>query len=293
MESIVKESMAKIVGANPSEVVMMNTLTANIHFMMAAFYRPTQARHKILIEKRAFPSDIQATVSQIMHHGFDPATSLLEVAPRAGEELLRIEDIEEVIQREGNQIALIHLSGLQYYTGQVFDIPRITAAGHAQGCMVGFDLAHSAGNVLLRLHEWNVDFATWCSYKYLNCGPGSIGGCFVHSKHTEPVAVYPHPGLPGGAASELVKTSAAANGSKEATPSGAVSGTSGPVLRLTGWWGHRLSDRFLMSGDFIADGGANGFQVSNPSVLLIACVRASMDLFDRVSMHPLEVAHSV
>lgn len=281
MESIVKESMSKVVGAEPSEVVMMNTLTANVHFMMAAFYRPTEARHKILIEKRAFPSDIQATVSQILHRGFDPATSLLEIAPRAGEELLRIEDIEEMIRREGSQIALVHLSGVQYYTGQCFDIPRITAAGHAQGCVVGFDLAHSVGNVILQLHDWNVDFATWCSYKYLNCGPGSIGGCFVHSKHTESLAIYPHPTLPDGAASELVKSASHTGTQSKQSVSG--ESAKGPVLRLTGWWGHRLSDRFLMSGDFIAEGGANGFQVSNPSVLLIACVRASMDLFDKVS----------
>jgi kynureninase len=238
--------MARIVGALPTEVVMMNSLTCNIHLMMAAFYKPNNSRYQILIEKKAFPSDIQAMTSQILHHGLNPSECLIEIVPRDGEEILRIEDIEEIIHKKGNSIAIVHFSGVQYYTGQYFDIPRITATAHSYGCIVGFDLAHAVGNLPMYLHDWNVDFACWCSYKYLNCGPGSIGGCFVHTKHTD---------------------------------------ENSPILnRFTGWWGHRLEDRFLMTGEFIPEVGVNSFRLSNPSVLLIACVRASLDLFDKVSL---------
>ena len=176
--------MAKLVGALPDEVVMMNTLTANIHFMMSAMYKPTSERYKILIEKKAFPSDTHAMKSQLIHHGYSVETGLLELGPREGEETLRLEDIENMISKEGSSIAVIHFSGIQYYTGQFFNMKKITEFGHAQGCIVGFDLAHAVGNVPLELHDWGIDFATWCSYKYLNCGPGSIGGCFLHNKHT-------------------------------------------------------------------------------------------------------------
>jgi kynureninase len=221
--------------------------------MMSAFYQPTPTRNKILIEKKAFPSDIHAMKSQLLHHNFDPSTHLIELGPREGEETLRQEDIEALIVREGDSIAVIQLSGVQYYTGQLFDIEQITALGHRKGCIVGWDLAHAVGNVPLKLHDWNVDFACWCSYKYLNCGPGSIGGCFVHSNHT----------------------------SSSTSSTSSSSEVKQPLRRLAGWWGHRLADRFDMSGDFVSESGADGFRVSNPSVLLLACVRASMDLFDR------------
>lgn len=245
IDDIVVDSSAKLVGAQPSEVVIMNTLTANLHFMMSAFYRPTPTKFKILTEKKAFPSDTHAVMSQLRLHGFDPATALVEVAPREGEDTLRMEDILEVIHREGDEIALVLFAGIQYYTGQLFDIEALTKAGHDHGCIVGIDLAHAAGNVPLKLHDWDVDFACWCTYKYINSGPGCIGGAFVHAKHSNT-----------GETSEQA------------------------MNRLAGWWGHRASDRFKMAPDFIPCEGAYGFRVSNPSVLLVACVRSSLDIFD-------------
>lgn len=251
IDDIVVESSARLVGAKPNEVVIMNSLTANLHFMMSSFYKPTPDRFKIITEKKAFPSDTHAVVSQIVNHGFDPATALVEVGPREGEETLRDEDILAVIREHGSTTALVMFSGIQYYTGQFFDLQAIVEVGHAQGCIVGFDLAHAVGNVPLQLHEWDADFACWCTYKYLNCGPGSIGGCFVHERH------------------------------------GQVTSDSEGNLhfrnRLSGWWGHRVEDRFLMAPDFIPTQGAYGFRLSNPSVLLITCVRTSLDLFDAVS----------
>jgi kynureninase len=175
--------LALIAGALPSEVVAMNSLTVNLHLLLASFYRPTQQRYKILIERSAFPSDRYAAVSQIQWHGFDPHTTLMEVGPRDGEELVRTEDIEAVLQREGASIATVILPGVQYLTGQCFDMAEIVRLAHRQGCAVGFDLAHAIGNVPLALHDWNADFAVWCSYKYLNSGPGAIGGAFVHERH--------------------------------------------------------------------------------------------------------------
>lgn len=177
------EQSAAIVGAKADEVVVMNSLTVNLHFMMVSFYRPTKQRHKILVERGAFPSDQYALKSQIRFHGFEPATSLVEIAPRPGENCIRDEDIVTFIEREGEAIALVLFGGVNYATGQAFDIARITAAGHAKACVVGFDLAHAAGNLRLRLHEWGPDFAVWCTYKYLNGGPGSVGACFVHERH--------------------------------------------------------------------------------------------------------------
>lgn len=241
------EGMARVVGAKPVEVAVMNSLTVNLHLMMVPFYRPTATRHKIIIEKHAFPSDWQAVASQIRHHGFDPATSLVEIGPRDGEDTLRTEDVLAVVEREGPTTALVMLSGVQYYTGQLFDIPTITAAARAQGCKVGWDLAHAAGNAPLYLNAWGPDFACWCTYKYLNSGPGSIGGCFVHERHAEDASLN----------------------------------------RMAGWWGHRKTDRFAMASAFVPSPGAFGFQLSNPPVLCVAALRASLRLFDRATMPAL------
>ena len=177
------EPLAQLVGAKPEEVVAMNGLTVNLHLMMVSFYRPTKTRYKIMIEGNAFPSDRYAVMSQIRYHGFDPETALIELQPRAGEATLWTEDIEERIAQEGDSIALVLIGGVHYYTGQFFALERLARAGHAKGCIVGFDLAHAVGNVPLKLHDWDVDFACWCSYKYLNAGPGSVAGCFVHKRH--------------------------------------------------------------------------------------------------------------
>jgi kynureninase len=177
------QQTAELIGAESNEVVVMNSLTVNLHLMMASFYRPTRDRHKILIERGAFPSDQYAMASQVRFHGFDSGSSLLELVPRDGESCMRDEDIESLIDREGDSIALIMLGGVNYATGQVFDMAGITKAGQRKGCVVGFDLAHAAGNVPLHLHDWGADFAVWCSYKYLNGGPGCVGGCFVHDRH--------------------------------------------------------------------------------------------------------------
>jgi kynureninase len=259
IDTIVTDSMATLVGAQPKEVVMMNSLTCNLHMMMTAFYRPNETRFKILIEKKAFPSDTHAVISQIQLHNLDPKAALIEVAPRAGEITLRLEDIEEVIAREGQSIALVMFSGVQYYTGQLFDMQRITAAAQAQGCKVGWDLAHAVGNVPLRLHDWGCDFACWCTYKYMNCGPGSIGGCFVHERHGN-------------------------SGARPEVQNQARDGTivAPEPLRMAGWWGHRRDDRFAMEPQFIPAEGVNGFRLSNPPVLLMSCVRASLDLYDKV-----------
>jgi kynureninase len=270
IDDMVVDSLARLVGALPSEVVMMNSLTVNLHLMMVAFYRPTETRHKILIEKKAFPSDIHAVVSQIIHHNFDPSTSLVEVGPRDGESTIRIEDIEAVISEQGESIALVLFSGVQYYTGQLFPMDRISAAAKAKGCNVGFDLAHAVGNVPLRLHDWGCDFACWCSYKYLNCGPGSIAGCFVHERH-------------GRSSSSGASSSASEGngGDSNTNSSDSASGALAPP-RFCGWWGHRLEDRFVMAPDFIPAEGAYGYRLSNPPVLLVAGARASLDLFDQV-----------
>ncbi len=179
------DSTARIVGATPREVVNMNGLTVNLHLLMVSFYRPTRDRFKIVIEANAFPSDRYAVVSQIAYHGFDPETALVELRPRALESAIRTEDIEDYLAREGASVALVLFSGVNYYSGQAFDMPRITRAAQAAGTVAGFDLAHAAGNLELHLHEWNVDFAAWCGYKYLNGGPGAIAGAFVHERHAE------------------------------------------------------------------------------------------------------------
>lgn len=229
--------MAQVVGAKESEVAVMNSLTVNLHLMMVAFYRPTASRYKIMIESKAFPSDYHAVKSQIKFHDF-PETALIALEPREGESTLRTQDILDRIEQEGPSIALVMLSGIQFYTGEFFDLETITKAAQAQGCRVGFDLAHAVGNVELKLHDWGMDFAVWCTYKYLNSGPGGIGGCFVHERHEK--------------AQDL--------------------------KRFEGWWGHRKQDRFDMSPNFIPSDGAFGFQLSNPSVLCQAALRASLDL---------------
>jgi kynureninase len=243
----VTQSLAELTGALPIEVVAMNTLTVNLHLMMISFYQPTQARHKIIIEARAFPSDHYAVESQIRLRGFDPLTSLQVVEPRPGERTLRTEDIERLLDESGEGIALVMLGGVNYYTGQLFDMARIARAGRAKGCRVAFDLAHAAGNVPLKLHDWGVDFACWCSYKYLNSGPGSVAGCFVHERHAHDSS----------------------------------------LSRLQGWWGHDKKSRFDMPPDFRAVPGAEGWQLSNPPILSLAPVKASLEIFDKYGMGAL------
>jgi len=241
------ESGARLVGAQPDEVVHMNTLTVNLHLMMASFFRPGGARRKILIEEHAFPSDRYAVESQLRWHGLDPDECLIEASPREGEECLRDDDLVERIGREGAEIALILLPGVQYYTGQVLDMARLTEAGRAAGCAVGFDLAHAAGNIPLSLHDWGCDFACWCTYKYLNSGPGAIAGCFVHERH--------------------------------------VGRTDLP--RLAGWWGQDKATRFEMGPEFHPIPTAEGWQLSNPPVLALAPVLASLEIFDEAGMDAL------
>ncbi len=243
------EQTAHLVGAKPVEVVVMNTLTVNLHLMMVSFYRPTPTKHKIVIEANAFPSDQYAVQSQIKHRGFDPNGSLLELAPREGETYIRTEEIESFIEKEGDSIALILLGGVNYYSGQAFEMQRITKAGHAKNCIVGLDLAHAAGNLVLNLHEWQVDFAVWCSYKYLNGSPGCVAGCFVHENHA----------------------------------------SSFELPRFAGWWGQNKETRFQMGPDFDAIPGAEGWQLSNPPILPMAALRASMDMFGEVGIEKLRV----
>jgi kynureninase len=244
---LLTEQTAELVGAKPIEVVAMNSLTVNLHLMMVSFYRPTKGRHKIIVERGAFPSDQYAIQSQIRFHGFDPAMSLLELSPRVGESCVRDEDIESLIDRAGNEVALILLGAVNYASGQAFDIERITGWAHAQGCVVGFDLAHAAGNLPLKLHEWGPDFAVWCSYKYLNGGPGCTGGCFVHERHAR----------------------------------------RWDLPRFAGWWGHDEQSRFEMGPRFQPMAGADGWQVSNPSIFSLAILRSSMDIFHEAGMERL------
>jgi len=238
------EKMATIVGAKHKEVVVMNSLTVNLHLMMVSFYRPTKKRYKILIEKNAFPSDQYAVKSQISFHGISVQEGLIELVPRKGELTLRTEDILKVIETEGEEIALIMLGGLNYYTGQAFDMKRITTVGHKMGCTVGFDLAHGAGNLDLKLHDWKVDFAVWCTYKYINSGPGGVAACFVHEDHIK------RTDLP----------------------------------RFTGWWGHDKATRFLMDDTFIPIQSAEGWQMSNETVISMAALSASLDIFMEAGM---------
>ncbi len=243
------ESGARLVGALPGEVVMMNSLTVNIHLMMVTFFQPTPKRHKVLIESPAFPSDLYAVQTHLRTRGLDPREALLRVEPRHGEHVIRTEDVESILTRRGSEIALVWLPGVNFFTGQVFDMARITAAAKRAGCTVGFDLAHAAGNVAMSLHDWGVDFACWCSYKYLNGGPGAVGGCFVHEERSRDLE------LP----------------------------------RFAGWWGDDPATRFQMhlKTQFVPQPGAAGWQISNPPILSMAPLKASLDLFDDAGMEAL------
>lgn len=237
----------RLVGAAPGEVVMMNSLTVNLHLMMVSFYRPTTTRRKIMIEHDVFPSDGYAVQSQLRFHGHDPQADLIRLRPRDGEHVLRTPDIIDAIARSADELALVLLPGVNYLTGQVMDMQAITRAAHDAGVLIGWDLAHAAGNVPMRLHDWDVDFACWCSYKYLNAGPGAVAGCFVHDRH--------------------------------------ASNTDLP--RFAGWWGNDPSTRFQMPEQFVARPGADGWQLSNPPILAMAPLRASLEIFDSIGMDAL------
>jgi kynureninase len=242
----VREPLARLVGAEPGEVVAMNALTVNLHLLLTGFYRPEGSRRRILIEAAAFPSDAYAVRTHAAARGIPDAVLVAE--PRAGDALLRSEDLERLFAARGSEIALVWLSAVHYYTGQLLELERITRAAHAAGCRVGFDLAHAAGNVPLRLHDWGVDCAVWCSYKYLNAGPGAIAGAFIHARHAR-----------------------------------------APLPRLAGWWGNDPATRFRMQSqpDFVPVEGAAGWQVSNPPILALAPLRASLGLFARAGMPAL------
>jgi kynureninase len=244
---IFSEPVAEIVGAKPHEVVVMNGLTTNLHLLMVSFYRPTPQRYKILIEKSAFPSDQYAVASQAKFHGWDPADAIVEFEPREGEETLRTEDIEAWLAENGDDVALVMFGGVNYYTGQAFELKRIAAAAHKAGAMVGFDCAHAAGNVRLQLHDSGADFACWCSYKYLNSGPGSVAGAFVHERHAF------DPELP----------------------------------RFAGWWGNDPETRFEMKPEFVPQRGAGGWQLSNAPVFAMAPHKASVEIFAEAGMDRL------
>lgn len=241
------EAMARIVGAKPEEVVVMNSLTVNLHLMMVSFYRPKAQRYRILIEADAFPSDIYAVKSQLHFHGHSPEEGLVALTPRAGEHTLRTEDILAAIEEQGEQLAVVLLGGVNYYTGQFFELGKIADATHAVGATMATDLAHAVGNVPLQLHEWGVDFACWCSYKYLNSGPGGVAGCYIHERH---IAQQDLP-------------------------------------RFAGWWGHDKESRFQMAPDFQPIPTAEGWQLSNAPILSMAALRASLDIFDEVGMPAL------
>ena len=241
------QPLAKIVGCLPHEVVVMNSLTVNLHLMMASFYKPTKQRYKIICEAKAFPSDQYAFASQALLHGLNPDEVIVEVKPREGEHTLRTEDIISTIEQHANETALVLFSGINYYTGQYFDIKAITEAAHKAGAYAGFDLAHAAGNVELKLHEWNVDFACWCSYKYLNSGPGAVSGTYIHERFA----------------------------------------TDKNFPRLAGWWGNDKSTRFKMEKDFDAIPTAEGWQLSTPPALLLAAHKAALDIFEEAGIENL------
>ncbi|SMD07171.1 kynureninase [Pedobacter africanus] len=237
----IKKLMAPIVGASPQEVCPMNTLTVNLHLLMVSFYQPSGKRFKIIMEAGAFPSDQYAIESQVRFHGYDPKEAIIEVAPKAGEHTLRTADIVAAIAGQGDEIALVLFGGVNYFTGQWYDMPAITKAGHAAGAIVGFDLAHAAGNVPLQLHNWDVDFACWCSYKYQNSGPGGISAIFVHEKHFQDERIN----------------------------------------RFAGWWGYQEQERFKMTKGFVPEAGADGWQVSCTQVIPMSLYYASLRIFEK------------
>uniref|UniRef100_A0AC35TY02 Kynureninase n=1 Tax=Rhabditophanes sp. KR3021 TaxID=114890 RepID=A0AC35TY02_9BILA len=237
------DGIADIIGALPSEVGMMNGLTINLHCMLTAFWKPTATRNKILMESRAFPSDHYAVQSQIQLKGMNPEDIMICLEPREGEDTLRLEDILKVIEEQGESISLVLFSGIQYYTGQLFDIPTITKVGKAKGCVVGWDLAHAFANVPLKLHEWDVDFAVFCSYKYGSTGAGGLAGLFVHEKHA-----------------------------------------TDKRIRMTGWWSHRMSTRFVMDNKLDLDDGANGYRISNPPFMLVVGVKGFLQTYEKTNM---------
>ena len=239
--------LSDIVGAKPAEVGVMNTLTVNLHLLMVSFYNPTPHKYKIICEEKAFPSDQYMFQSQVKFHGFDPKEAIVEIKRREGEANIRLEDVLAKIDEVGNELALVLIGGVNYYTGQVFDMKTITAAGQKHGAYVGWDLAHAAGNIKLNLHDWNVDFAAWCSYKYMNSGPGNASGFFVHEKH---------------------------HNDKE-------------LKRFAGWYGHNKERRFKMEPDFDPVHGADGWQISNLPILSLAPYLASVEMFAEVGMDKL------
>ena len=239
--------LAKVVGAKPAELVIMNQLSVNLHLMMVSFYRPQGKRVKIICEAKAFPSDQYIFETQVKYHGLDPASCIIEVGPRSGTHYIETDDILAAIEENKDEVALVLFSGINYYSGQVFDMQKITEAGQRAGAIVGFDLAHAAGNIELRLHDWGADFACWCSYKYLNSGPGAIGGVYIHERH------HSNTNIP----------------------------------RFAGWWGYDAGTRFKMEKGFVPDAGANGWQLSTPSLLLYATHKASLELFEEAGMENL------
>lgn len=241
------EKAAKVVGAKPIEVVVMNQLTVNLHLLMASFYKPNGKRYKIIMEAGAFPSDMYAVESQVTFHGYNYEDAVIEVTPKPGQHTLQTQDILDTIEAYKDEIALVFFSGVQYYTGQYFDIQSITKKAHEVGALAGFDLAHAAGNINVKLHEWNVDFAAWCSYKYLNSGPGNVSGIYIHEKHS----------------------------------------TNPNQHRLAGWWGYREDKRFLMQKGYSPEPGAAGWQMSNAPVFGMAVHSASLEIFDKAGIDNL------
>jgi len=237
-----REPTARLIGAQPNEVICMNSLTVNLHLMLATFYRPTKSRNKILMEEPAFPSDTYAIKSQIVHHGLDPKDALILARPRKGEFTVRTEEIIDLIEKHADHVAVVMIGAVNFFTGQLFDIEKITRAAQKHGIVVGFDLAHAIGNVPLALHDWNVDFAVWCSYKYLNAGPGAVAGAFVHERHA----------------------------------------TNTKLPRLAGWFGNDPDTRFRLhlEPDFIPVPSADGWQISNPPIFSMAPLRASLAIFE-------------
>lgn len=241
------QPLSKVVGAKPSEITVMNTLTVNLHLLMVSFYKPTKKRYKIICEEKAFPSDQYMFQSQVAFHGYKPEDAIVEIKRRDGEHNIRLEDILAKINEVGDGLALVLFGGVNYYTGQVFDMKTITEAGHKAGAIVGFDLAHAAGNIKLELHDWNIDFAAWCSYKYMNSGPGNASACFIHEKH---------------------------HNDKN-------------LNRFAGWWAQKKEKRFLMEPQFDPTVGADGWQVSNLPILSLAPYLASVEMFAEIGMEKL------